>query len=86
MALREKDLKTIFPQSTPSRLPEESMNVKPLAITQEIFQIRGNQLTSPEDASIYLINFSGHVALVDASCGNTQDRLLSNIQACESQF
>jgi hypothetical protein len=82
MAMREKDLKTISPQSTPSRLPEESMNVKPLAITQEIFQIGGNQPISPEDAAIYFINFPGHVTLVDASCGNGQDRLLSNIQAC----
>jgi glyoxylase-like metal-dependent hydrolase (beta-lactamase superfamily II) len=59
---------------------------KPIPITHEIFQVGGNQLTSPEDAAIYLINFSGHVALVDAGCGNAQDRLLTNIQACGIDF
>jgi glyoxylase-like metal-dependent hydrolase (beta-lactamase superfamily II) len=63
-------------------LENDSMNAKPIPITHEIFQVGGNQHTSPEDAAIYLINFNGHVALVDAGCGNAQDRLLTNIQAC----
>ena len=41
----------------------------PITITKEVFQIGGSQLTSPEDAAIYLINFNGHVALVDAGSG-----------------
>ena len=53
-----------------------------LQITKEIFQVGGSELTSPEDAAIYLINFDGHAALVDTGCGNRQDRLLTNIQAC----
>ena len=53
-----------------------------LQITKEIFQIGGSELTSPEDAAIYLINFDGHAALVDAGCGNQQNRLLTNIQEC----
>ena len=51
-------------------------------ITNEIFQVGGGQLTSSEDAAIYLINFAGHAALVDAGCGGAQDRLLTNIKAC----
>jgi glyoxylase-like metal-dependent hydrolase (beta-lactamase superfamily II) len=53
-----------------------------LQITREIFQVGGDQLTSPEDAAIYLINFAGHAALVDAGCGDAQDRLIANIKAC----
>ncbi len=53
-----------------------------MKITKEIFQVGGSQLTSPEDAAIYLINFSGHAALVDAGCGEARDRLIANIKAC----
>ena len=53
-----------------------------LQITKEIFQVGGGQLTSPEDAAIYLINFDGHAALVDAGCGDAQDRVLANIGSC----
>ena len=50
-------------------------------ITKEIFQVGGGQLTSPEDAAVYLINF-GEAALIDAGTGDGQERLLANIQAC----
>lgn len=53
-----------------------------MQITTEIFQVGGRQLTSPEDAAIYLINFDGHAALVDAGGGAAQERLLANIRAC----
>jgi|GEM_PF-3981189 hypothetical protein len=33
---------------------------KAVKITREIFQIGGSQLSRPEDAAIYLINFDGH--------------------------
>ncbi len=52
---------------------------KAVRITKEIFQVGGSQLTSSEDAAIYLINFDGHAALVDAGCGDAQDRLIANI-------
>jgi glyoxylase-like metal-dependent hydrolase (beta-lactamase superfamily II) len=51
-------------------------------ITSEIHQVGGGRLTAPEDAAIYLINFNGRAALVDAGCGRTQPRLLDNIRAC----
>jgi glyoxylase-like metal-dependent hydrolase (beta-lactamase superfamily II) len=50
-------------------------------ITGEIDQVGGGQLTASEDAAIYLINFNGHAALVDAGCGRSLPRLLANIRA-----
>jgi len=55
---------------------------KAVRITKEIFQVGGSQFTSSEDAAIYLINFDGHAALVDAGCGNAQDKLMANIRSC----
>jgi hypothetical protein len=54
-------------------------------ITREIFQVGGSQLTSSKDAAIYLINFNDHAALVDAGCGDAQDRLIDNIVAPETE-
>jgi len=51
-------------------------------ITGEIDQVGGGKLTAPEDAAIYLINFNGHAALVDAGSGRAQPRLMDNIRAC----
>jgi glyoxylase-like metal-dependent hydrolase (beta-lactamase superfamily II) len=51
-------------------------------VTDEIYQVGGGPLSEPEDAAVYLINFDGHAALVDAGCGFSNDRLLINIRAC----
>jgi glyoxylase-like metal-dependent hydrolase (beta-lactamase superfamily II) len=53
-----------------------------MKITDEIFQVGGGELTSPEDAAIYLINFEGHSALVDAGCGRSRKKVLDNIRTC----
>ena len=53
-----------------------------MKITDEIFQVGGGEFTSPEDAAIYLINFGGNAALVDAGCGRSRERLYRNIRAC----
>lgn len=53
-----------------------------MKITNEIFQVGGGDLTSHEDAAVYLVNFGGHAAVVDAGCGRSQDKLLNNIRAC----
>lgn len=50
-------------------------------ITDEVFQVGGPQLTSPEDAAIYLLSFDGHAALIDAGCGRANDTLVRNIKA-----
>lgn len=52
-----------------------------MRITDEVFQVGGPQLTAPQDAAIYLINFDGHAALIDAGCGRANDKLLRNIGA-----
>ena len=53
-----------------------------MKITDEVFQVGGSEFTSHEDAAIYLINFDGHAALVDAGCGSSTERLFSNIRSC----
>jgi glyoxylase-like metal-dependent hydrolase (beta-lactamase superfamily II) len=53
-----------------------------MKITDEVFQVGGSEFTSHEDAAIYLINFDGHAALVDAGCGTSTERLFSNIRSC----
>jgi hypothetical protein len=51
-------------------------------VTDEIYQVGGGPLTEPEDAAIYLIDFDGHAALVDAGCGYSYESLLANVRAC----
>ena len=53
-----------------------------MKITDEIFQVGGGDFTSYEDAAIYLINFDGHAALVDAGCGRALKKLFNNILSC----
>lgn len=53
-----------------------------MRITGEIHQVGGGQLTAPEDAAVYLINFDGHATMVDAGCGRALPRLLENIRTC----
>jgi glyoxylase-like metal-dependent hydrolase (beta-lactamase superfamily II) len=56
-----------------------------MQITSEIYQVGGGGLTSMGDAAVYLINFGGHGALVDAGCGPSQDRLFKNVAVCGSR-
>ncbi len=53
-----------------------------MQITSEVYQVGGEQLTSPEDAAIYLIRCGEESALVDAGCGHATERLLKNISKC----
>lgn len=53
-----------------------------MTITHEIFHVGGDGLTAAGDGAIYLINFEGNAALVDAGCGHGQERLFKNIQDC----
>ncbi len=53
-----------------------------MKITNEINQVGGGTLTSFEDAAIYLVNFSGASALVDAGSGRSVKKVLRNIKAC----
>jgi glyoxylase-like metal-dependent hydrolase (beta-lactamase superfamily II) len=51
-------------------------------ITEDIHQVGGGDLTSPEDAAIYVVCAGDHAALVDAGCGTSQSQLFQNIEAC----
>lgn len=54
---------------------------KAVRITEEISQVGGPGMTAAEDAAIYLVNFDGHAALIDAGCGGGMRRLWANIAA-----
>jgi glyoxylase-like metal-dependent hydrolase (beta-lactamase superfamily II) len=51
-------------------------------ITDDIHQVGGGNLTSPEDAAIYLVRSGDRAALLDAGCGYSQTQLFQNIEAC----
>jgi glyoxylase-like metal-dependent hydrolase (beta-lactamase superfamily II) len=50
-------------------------------ITSEVFQVGGGELSSPEDAAIYLIHVAGQAALVDAGCGRSTRQVVANIRS-----
>ncbi|MHC1743990.1 MAG: MBL fold metallo-hydrolase [Syntrophobacteraceae bacterium] len=52
-----------------------------MKITSEIFQVGGGELSSPEDAAIYLIHFEGQAALVDAGCGRSVKQVIANVRS-----
>ena len=51
-------------------------------IMDEIDQVGGGSLTSPEEAAIYLVRSHDRAALVDAGSGFSKSRLFKNIEAC----
>jgi len=51
-------------------------------VTADIYQVGGGNLTSPEDAAVYLVRCEGRAALVDAGCGYSHLQLFQNIEAC----
>lgn len=51
-------------------------------VTEDIYQVGGGNLTSPEDAAIYLVRSDDRAALVDAGCGTSEVQLFQNIEAC----
>ena len=53
-----------------------------MQITSEIWQVGGGELTSAQDAAVYLICCDGRAAIVDAGCGGDDDRLVANVRAC----
>lgn len=53
-----------------------------MEITSEIFQIGGSEISSAEDAAIYIAHFDNQAALIDAGCGRSLNTILNNIAAC----
>lgn len=52
-----------------------------MEIVQNLWQVGGGDLTSPEDAAIYLMKSGEQAALIDAGCGNGHERLVENISS-----
>jgi glyoxylase-like metal-dependent hydrolase (beta-lactamase superfamily II) len=50
-------------------------------VTDDIYQVGGGSLTSPEDAAVYLVRSDGRAALIDAGCGYSHLQLFQNIEA-----
>jgi glyoxylase-like metal-dependent hydrolase (beta-lactamase superfamily II) len=60
-----------------NRLPEGRY----LKVTDDIHQVGGSALTSPEDAAVYLIRSDRHAALIDAGSGYAHIQLFLNMEA-----
>ena len=45
--------------------------------------VGGQGLSAPEDAAVYLVNFDGHAALIDAGTELANGRIVKNIQNCD---
>ena len=50
-----------------------------MEIVQNLWQVGGGNLTTPEDAAIYLFSFGQQAALIDSGCGFVHARLVENI-------
>ena len=52
-----------------------------MKIVQNLWQVGGGNLTTPEDAAIYLVRFGQQAALIYSGCGFGHVRLVENISA-----
>lgn len=52
-----------------------------MEILQNLWQVGGGDLTTPEDAAIYLFKSGNQAALFDAGCGNSHEQLVENISS-----
>lgn len=53
-----------------------------IKIIDDIRQVGGSNLTGAGDASVYLVCFKNHAAVIDAGCGNGHGQLVENISSC----
>ncbi len=51
-----------------------------MRVTTEMFQVGGGELSAPNDAAVYMINFGGYGALIDAGTGKATGHILENIK------
>ncbi|MFO7569213.1 MAG: MBL fold metallo-hydrolase [Smithellaceae bacterium] len=56
------------------------MKHAPEAILDGIYLIGGPDLTSPEDAAVYLVDFNGPLVMIDAGAGHSASQLARNIE------
>jgi glyoxylase-like metal-dependent hydrolase (beta-lactamase superfamily II) len=56
------------------------MKIKPEEIIAGIYLIGGPNITSSDDASIYLIDFAGELVMIDAGAGKSSLQIVCNIE------
>jgi glyoxylase-like metal-dependent hydrolase (beta-lactamase superfamily II) len=56
------------------------MKIKTEEIINGIYLIGGPNITLPDDAAVYLIDFAGVLVLIDAGAGRSFNQLVSNIE------
>jgi len=56
------------------------MKIKPEEIIDGIYLIGGPNITSANDAAIYLIDFSGDLVMIDAGAGKSSAQIVRNIE------
>ncbi|MFP4477767.1 MAG: MBL fold metallo-hydrolase [Desulfatibacillaceae bacterium] len=58
------------------------MQLDVMTITDGLWQVGGDVVTTPEDGAIYLLRHGAEYALVDAGCGRNHKQVVSNITTC----
>lgn len=53
-----------------------------MKIVDDIWQVGGSDISSPEDAAVYLVCFKTQAAIIDAGSGRGHEKLVANILAC----
>jgi glyoxylase-like metal-dependent hydrolase (beta-lactamase superfamily II) len=56
------------------------MRIKAEEIIRGVYQVGGSNLTSGDDAAIYLIDFGDELVLIDAGAGRSSAQIVQNIQ------
>jgi len=56
------------------------MRIKAEKIIRGVYQVGGSNLTSGDDAAIYLIDFGDELVLIDAGAGRSTAQIVQNIQ------
>jgi glyoxylase-like metal-dependent hydrolase (beta-lactamase superfamily II) len=52
-----------------------------MQIVKNLWQVGGPDLTSEEDAAVFLVRFGAAAALIDSGCGDAHRRLIDNVSA-----
>ena len=56
------------------------MRIKTEEIIEGIYLIDGPNITSSDDAAIYLIEFAGDLVMIDAGAGRSSTQIIRNIE------
>lgn len=56
------------------------MRIKTQEIVNGVYLVGGPNITQPDDAAIYLIDFAGDLVMIDAGAGRSFNQIVSNIE------